>query len=429
MRTSIRSELATGGSYAADVDVVFGILLFALVLTSSANAGGAPNHSPIVIRSDADFSNCACVSGGDGSQANPFVIGPWTINSSSGAAVLVDGSRLTKSFVIANLTAAGNNGGASKGVILQNINASGVQVILAAVTGKQTSIQSGGVGILVTNSSYVTLDGQGENPDGPGIGSNGAGTINKNSSGAIDVENSSHILVEGWQMSANGVYNQPDWVTLDPSIIHWGVGGVRFFGVSNSVIDHNATNNCTNNSYSLFNSSHDTVSNNTADYPFTINFIVTDGSAYNLLRGNVAGTADFIGYLVADPLTGTATLAAFGPTHDNTLTGNISHSDGPTGNEVKAGIVPSFVGGFVVLNGTYGNQIINNQSWSATALPDFAWAQAVLNPGTPIGVDIAPPALGCNVTASEGGGGVGNLNGNIWKGNAFHTIESCLPPQ
>ena len=57
-----------------------------------------------------------------------------------------------------------------EGVVLQNINANGIQVMLAAVTGKQTSIQSENVGILVTNSNYVTLDGQGENPSGPGIG-------------------------------------------------------------------------------------------------------------------------------------------------------------------------------------------------------------------------------------------------------------------
>jgi hypothetical protein len=106
--------------------------------------------------------------GGDGSQANPFVIGPWTINGTSSAAVFVDGSTLTKPFVIANLTAAGNNGGTSQGVVLQNINPAGIQITLAAVTGKQTSIQSEGVGILVTNSSYVTLDGQGENPNWSG---------------------------------------------------------------------------------------------------------------------------------------------------------------------------------------------------------------------------------------------------------------------
>jgi hypothetical protein len=131
--------------------------------------------------------------------------------------------------------------------------------------------------------------------------------------------------------------------------------------VSNSLIDHNATNNCTDNSYSLFNSSHNTVSNNTADYPFTMNFIVTAGSSYNLLTGNVASTGDFFGYLVADPLPGAATLATYGPSHDNALVGNVSHTDGPTGAEKKAGVVPAFLGGFVVLNGTYNNQILNNQ--------------------------------------------------------------------
>lgn len=408
--------------------VAFGILMLTSILSLSANAGGPPSHSPIVIRHDADFSTCACVTGGDGSAANPFVIGPWTINSANGAAVFVDGSTLTKSFLIPNLTSAGKSANASQGIVLQNINPGGIQVILAAVTGKQTSIQSEGVGILISNSSYVTLDGQGENPNGPGIGNNGAGTINKNASGAIDVENSSYILVQGWQMSANGVDNQPDWVTLDPSIAHWGVGGVRFFGVSNSIVDHNAANNCTDNSYSLFNSNHNTISNNTADYPFTMNFIVTDGSSYNLLTGNVASTGDFFGYLVGDPLPGTPTLATYGPSHDNAVVGNVSHTDGPTGSEKKAGVVPAFLGGFVVLNGTYNNQILNNQDWASTG-SGYAWAQAVPNSGTPIGVSTYPPAIHCNVTASEGGGGVTNLNGNVWRGNSFQTIDPCIPAQ
>jgi hypothetical protein len=29
----------------------------------------------------------------------------------------------------------------------------------------------------------------------------------------------------------------------------------------------------------------------------------------------------------------------------------------------------------------------------------------------------------------EEGGGVSNLNGNVWKGNAYKTIDSCLPAQ
>lgn len=408
-------------------DITFSVPLLGLVLVPGASAGGPASHPPIVIQSDADFSSCACVTGGDGSQANPFIIGPWAINGVNGDAIFIDGSTLTKSFVILNLTTAGKGGTSSQGIVLQNINPGGNEVIVAAVKGKQTSIQPGNVGILITNSNSITLDGGGENPNGPGIGNNGAGTINKNVSGAIDVENSGHILVQGWQMSASGADHQPDWVTLDPSIDHWGVGGVRFFGVTNSLIDHNAANNCTNTSYSLFNSSYNTLSNNTADYPFTMNFIVTDGSSYNALAGNVASTGDFIGYLVADPLPGTWTLATYGPSHDNVLSGNITHSDGPTGNEIHSGVVPAFLGGIVVLNGTYNNQILNNQGWPSGS--DLAWAQAVPNPGTPIGVSNYRPILHCNVTVSEGGGGVGNLNGNVWSGNAFQTIDPCLPPQ
>ncbi len=401
------------------------LLLFA-VLAPIAHAGGPPAHAPIVIQSDTDFSACACVTGGSGTTADPYIIGPWTING-GGTAVFVDGTNLTKSFVILNLTAAGNGRSTDEGIVLQSVNAKGNGMI-AAVVGKQTTIQSENVGIVVLNSRYVTLDGQGENANGPGIGNTGAGTLNKNVQGAVDVENSSNITVKGWQLSANGIDNSPDWVTLDPSVARWGVGGVRFLGVSYSVIDHNASNNCTDISYSLFNSSQNAVTNNTADYPFTMNFMIADGSSYNVLSGNVASTADFIGYLVADPLPGTWTLSQFGPTHDNVLTGNISHTDGPTGNEIKGGVVPAFLGGFVVLNGTYNNQLTNNQDWSSTGT-GFAWAQAVPNAATPIGVSTYPPILHCNVTASEGGGGVANLNGNVWSGNITQTIDPCLPAQ
>lgn len=90
------------------------------------------------------------------------------INGVNGDAIFIDGSTLTKSFVILNLTAADKGGTSSQGIVLQNINPGGNQVIVAAVKGKQTSIQSENVGILTTNSNYVTLDGGGENPNGPG---------------------------------------------------------------------------------------------------------------------------------------------------------------------------------------------------------------------------------------------------------------------
>jgi len=110
------------------------------------------------------------------------------------------------------------------------------------------------------------------------------------------------------------------------------------------------------------------------------------------------------------------------------LTGNVSHTDGPTGSEKKTGVFPAFLGGFVVLNGTYNNQILNNQDWASTGT-GYAWAQAVPNSGTPIGVSNYPPMIHCNVTASEGGGGVANLNGNVRQGNSFQKIDPCIPPQ
>jgi hypothetical protein len=395
-----------------------------LVLCSCAFGASVSQHAPIVIQSDQDFVNCGCVVSGTGSPADPYVIGPWAINKPAGTGVMIDGTTLTKSFVLWNLTIAGNGSNSSHGIVLKNING-----ISAAVEGAQTVIQSVGAGILIENSSNITLDGGGANPRGAGIAGSNAGAINKNFSGAIDVENSQHIVIRGWQFSANGQDGTPDWVTLDPALANWGVGAVRFFGVTSSTIDHNAANNCTSISYSLFNSSYNTVSNNTADYPFTMNFLVADGSSYNLVAGNVASTGDFMGYLVADPLPGTSTLATYGLSHDNVFSNNVSHTDGPTGAEVHSRVVPAFLGGFVVLNGTFNNKIENNQDWASTGT-GFVWAQAVPT-GTGIGVVAYPPILHCNVTASEGGGGVSNQNGNVWTGNTSMTkaIDACIPAQ
>jgi parallel beta-helix repeat protein len=392
--------------------------------------GANGSHAPIVIASDSDFQTCSCVSGGSGTTANPYIIGPWTINSlgPGGVGVSVDGTLLTKSFTLFNLTLAGNGAASSTGIVLNHINPSGQNTISAAVTGPQTSIQSAGIGIVVANSSFVTLDGGGANPNGAGIGSGSVGTINKNFTGAIDVENSSNVTVRGWQFSANGQDNTPDWITFNPSLANWGVGGVRLLGSSYSLIEHNAANNCTTVSFALFNSSHNMISNNTADYPFTNNLLITDGSSYNTASNNVFSTADFVGILIADPLPGTATLSQYGPTHDNLIQGNLDHTDGPTGAERHSGIAPSFVGGIVILNGTYNNTIAGNQV-IATSGTDLAWAQVIPDASSPIGVAIEPPVVHCNVTVSEGGGGIANGNGNVWSGNTARKIDSCIAQQ
>jgi len=390
------------------------------VLTVGVGVAGAEGgHAPIVIASDGDFASCQCVVSGSGTSADPFVIGPWPINNVNGVAVSVDGTNLTKSFVLSNLTIAGNATASDTGIVLNHICAQ----VGAQVRGLQTSIQTNNVGILVENSANVVLDGGGANPNGPGISERGAGTINKNASGAIDVENSSNITIRGWQLSANGGDHEPDWLRLDPGVQEWGVGGVRFFGVSNSLIDHNAANNDTDVSYSLFASDHNTLTGNTGDYPFTMNYLLTDGSSYNTLRGNESSTGDFIGLMIADPLAGSPAA------HDNLVTGNTIHTDGPTGTELSPiDITPAFLGVIVLLNGTYNNTISNNQTWASFG-SDLAWAQAVPDASSAIGVETYKPTVHCNVTTYDGPGSAPPLNGNVWTGNTYKTIDPCLPAQ
>ena len=108
------------------------------------------------------------------------------------------------------------------------------------------------------------------------------------------------------------------------------------------------------------------ISNNTGDYPFTNNLLITDGSSYNTASNNVFSTADFVGILIADPLPGSSTLSQYGPAHDNLIQGNLDHTDGPTGAERHSLIAPSCVGGIVSLNGTYSNTIVGNQVIAAS---------------------------------------------------------------
>jgi parallel beta-helix repeat protein len=348
-------RLRTVGALVLLVEVIF--------LGPNAMAANG-SHPPIAITSDSDFQACSRVVSGSGTMTDPYIMGPWAINSvgSGNAAISIDGTSLTKSFTLFNLTIAGNGSSSSTRIVLNQINLSGQNTISASVTGAQTSIQSAGTGIVVENSSFVTLDGGGSNPSGAGVGTV-AGTINKNSVGAIDIENSHNITVKGWQMSADGQENSPDYIAFDPSLAHWGVGAVRLFGSSNTLIDHNAANNCTTASFTVFNSNNNTISNNTADYPFTNNVLITDGSSFNTISNNVFSTADFVGILIADPLPlqGTSTLSQYGPAHDNLVVGNVDHTDGPDGNEKHGGTAPSFVGGIVILNGTFNNTIRDNQ--------------------------------------------------------------------
>jgi parallel beta-helix repeat protein len=398
-------------------------MVASLVTAATALADGQ-GHAPIVITSDTGFTSCGCVTSGSGSTSSPYVIGPWSVSNPSGDGIYIDGSKLTKSFEIYNVSANGSSG---NGITLKNIN-TGKTTIVAKVYGGHTSADNNTWGIQVQNSSGVVLDGVGVNPSGPGLASNGFAVANTNNLGGVDLENSSNLTLRGFQMNANGSDTAPNWLTLDPSTAYWGGGALRMFAVTNSTIDHNAASNSSDGHFMLFDSSGNTISNNTAAYPYTTNFVLADGSSNNYVTGNDGHSADYVGLLIADPYPGSATLTQYGASHGNTIVGNNIYNNGPIPSEINAGIAPSFIGGIVVLNGAYGNTIKNNTTNNSYS-DDLAWAQAIPSATSPIGIASYPPAVHCNVTAYDGPQPAPPLNGNVWSGNTYKAIDPCLPAQ
>ena len=378
-------------------------LALLLVSTGISFAANVNSIGPIHIDGDAGFAACGCAA----LVGGVWTIGPWSISGAAGDGVLIE--NVTAPFLLRNMTVIKSAGA---GVHLNHVSGGGAVVI----AGTQTSLQNNRIGIVIENSTNLTVDGGGANPAGPGTVTSGqAGTINQNFLGAVNVENSSFVTVRGWQMSANGQDGIPDWVAFDPGTDHWSIGGVRFLNVSNSVIDHNSANNDTSISYSLWNSSHNSVTWNTGDYPFTVNLLLADGSSFNTVSANRLGTADFIGILVADPLP----PSGYGPTSGNIIANNTVHTSGPTGTEIKSGQAPDFTGGIVLLNSTSSNSVRSNLLWSNTGT-DLKWAQETKDPSSRTGVRSYPNTAICNVPPFGP-----PFNGNVWVGNSFKSQDVC----
>jgi hypothetical protein len=108
------------------------------------------------------------------------------VSNPTGDGVYVDGTNLTKSFVLYDLTANSNEG---NGITLTKINHADGPTIVAKVDGGQTTANNDTWGVQVTDSSGVVLDGVGINSHGPGVVTSGFATANTNRFGGIDLEN------------------------------------------------------------------------------------------------------------------------------------------------------------------------------------------------------------------------------------------------
>jgi hypothetical protein len=173
--------------------VVMGtVLVLAGGGVASSRGGGGALHGAITITQDSDFGTCDCVTAGDGSPGNPFVVGPWAIGAPSGSdglsgwAVRVDGTALTKRFVITGISAAYQG-------VPKNYPVIWVSKV-DTTTISDISANNDGIGVELDNSSHVTLDNL---------------NLNKMNGNALRIINSHDVSLSNSKLKSTADRQQP----------------------------------------------------------------------------------------------------------------------------------------------------------------------------------------------------------------------------
>ncbi len=148
-------------------------------------AGG--QHAAITITSDAGFSTCSCVTSGNGTAANPYVIGPWSIAAPSGGtsgwSVKIDNSRgrITAYFNIFGILSTYNDTSPTDPTIwLVDVHTA---TTISGTNANPTTGNNLGTGIELDGSSNISIDGVDYNKgNGTGLFINGSSNISVNNS-------------------------------------------------------------------------------------------------------------------------------------------------------------------------------------------------------------------------------------------------------
>ncbi len=381
--------------------VVLSVAVSGVVFASSMTGG---NHDPINIQSDNDFttigstSGCSCVSFGKGTQAEPFLIGPWTIMATRNSpGVLIRG--VTKNFILLHITVHGGN--TNDGIELVNLNALGphgehFDVVRAA------NIDRAANGVLLRNASGVTVSGD---------------SVNNNLLWGVKLENSNHDKVTFMTVAHNGLAN-PDSTELpdsrDAFLEKEFAGGVLFKDSDYNELSRSQLSEDAFAGFVLVNSNHNTVADVHSRYPDYYGGVLQD-SSFNRIDKIDMQTADFIG------------MAVRGGGHNNITNSDFS-ANGPIGNEVNAGVVPYFISGLYLGWGTHDNRITFDHSNSGNTGPGLLVDnERVVNP-------IQKPFQGMNPLNNAAGNDPGTVptdsafdagvstsagSGNVYCGNFF----------
>lgn len=281
----------------------------------------------VVITSDADFLTCGCISGGNGTQANPYLMSGLTIFTDSAPGILVDNTygKITKYFDIMGDTIQGSRAPSSfPGVEFVNLHG------LGAITGSRNTFNGNKYGVQLEGSSNILVDG---------VSSSTGSTINNNGVAGILINGGGSNTISNLQVNHNGIGIPEDFFN--------GGVGINLTSTTGNMVTNVVLSEDAFSGLVLSSSSSNTINGISIHYPDFYG-VVVDGGSGNTVQNSVIQTADYVGLWLRDGTSG------------NSVVTNFFSGNGPTGKEKTDGIVPYFATALYLSSGASSNMIENN---------------------------------------------------------------------
>lgn len=282
----------------------------------------------VKITSDSDFASCGCVASGMGTQSNPFMISGLTLYSKNAPGILVDNTngKITKYFDITKDTVTGGNGPTTSFPGVEFVNVDG----LGEITGGQNVFNGNQYGILLVGDHNILVDG---------VSDETGATANSNGIAGIAVVGGGSNTVSNYQVAHNGVGIPENFIS--------GGMGIQLNFTSGNTVRNLVLSEDSQIGLFLYQSTDNFVSGVIIHYPDFYGGVV-DGGSGNTITSSVFQSGDYVGLWLRDS------------TSNNLISNNQLLANGPTGKEVKPGIVPYFTSGLYISSGAFNNQIQNN---------------------------------------------------------------------
>jgi hypothetical protein len=297
-------------------------LVIALLTTTTAGLAGvvaaraATGRGAVLIQSDGDFLTCGCVSAGDGTPSNPYVVGPYQIgvpsNGTGGYAIKIDnsGGQITRSFSIRGVSIGYNDSNPTDPVIWL-VDVAGTEANPISVS--TIDANNDGTGIKIDGSSWIALTNL---------------NINKGTGGGLVLNSSSHITMADSKLKATSNGQPPH--TED---------GV--YALNSSDVSIGGVPACPK-----------TQICNSLDYDSGWGVYLQNST--NVVINEASANADDTGGFVLDN------------SSNVTVSNSVAEGGGPiclsvNGQKLPSGYVSDLQGGVLLINGSRNNTIINDQ--------------------------------------------------------------------